>query len=205
MTNRNKDEADRLIEDFLIDNPNPMTSDWKRLIDAHPQHAGAIADAALAHGGPEEANEAGTQLQFNDLLFNATISRVLNLVHQTPSPLLDAAQKKVAEIQGPAAKKVAVEIGIGPYASLLSGILVGRTLAPRRILAALGRRLDVPMAALAELFKRSFAMSEVPAFKSLDDQPRLMTQPSTWEHAVQAMNLPTKETQRLLQLTDDEE
>lgn len=202
MTNRNKDEAARLVEDFLIDNPNPQTSDWKRLIDAYPQHAGAIADAALAHSG---ADDVGIQLPFNEALFNSTVSRVLNLVHQTPSPLLDAAQKKVGEIQGPAAKKVAVEIGIGPYASLLSGILVGRTLAPRRILAALGRRLDVPVAALAEVFRRSFATAEVPAFKSPDGQPRLMTRPSPWEQAVQAMNLPKEETQRLLQMADNEE
>lgn len=202
MTNRNSDEAERLVEDFLIDNPIPQTSDWKRLIDTYPQHAAAIADAALAHGG---ADEVGIQPPFNEALFNSTVSRVLNLVHQTPSPLLDAAHKKVGEIQGPAAKKVAVEIGIGPYASLLSGILVGRTLAPRRILTSLGRRLDVPTVALAELFRRSFAMLEVPAFKSPDGQPRMMTQPSTWEQAVQAMNLPSEESQRLLRLADDEE
>jgi hypothetical protein len=186
----------------LIDNPNPQTGDWKRLIDANPQQAAAIADAALINSG---ADEADIVVPFNEVLFNSTVSRVLDLVHQTPSPLLDTAQRKVGEIQGPAVRKVAVEIGIGPYASLLSGILVGRTLAPRRILAALGTRLNVSTAALAELFRRSFAMSEVPAFKSPDGQPRMMTQPSTWEQAVQAMNLQPEETQRLMQLADDEE
>lgn len=203
MTKRNQDEAARLVEDFLIDSPNPQTSDWKRLIDAHPQHAAAIADAALAHA--EDAGEADTPMPFNEALFNSTISRVLNLVHQTPSPLLEEAQKKVAEIQGPTTKKVAVEIGIGPYGSLLSGVLVGRTVAPHRILAALGRQLNVSMSALAESFRRNFAVSEVPAFKAPDGQPRLMTQPSTWEQAVRAMNLPPEETQRLLQLSDAEE
>lgn len=204
MTNRNLDEAAGLVEDFLIEMPHPQTGDWKRLIDAHPQHAAAIADAALAHGGANEAAEGSSQLPFNDALYNATISRALNLVHQIPSPFLEAAQRRVAEIQGPAAKKVAVEIGIGPYASLLSGVLVGRTLAPSRVLAALGKRLDVPLAALSELFRRSFTMSEVPAFKSPDGQPRLMTQPSTWEQAVRAMNLPPEETERLLKLSDEE-
>ena len=203
MTNRYEDEAARLVDDFLFENPNPQTSDWKRLIDAHPQLAGAIADAALAHSGTDEAAEGGNPLPFNDALFNATISRVLNLVHQTPSPILEAAQRKVAEIQGPAAKHVAVEIGIGPYASLLSGVLVGRTLAPIRILAALGRRLDVPSVALSELFRQTFAMSEVPAFKSPDGQPRLLTQPRTWEQSVRAMNLSPEETERLLQLSDE--
>ena len=203
MTNRSNDAAVRLIEDFLVDNPSPQTSDWKRLIDAHPQHAAAIADAAFAHGGADEAAAGSTSLPFNDGLFNATISRVLNLVHTTPSPLLEQAQKKVAEIQGPAARQVAVEIGIGPYASLLSGVLVGRTLAPMRILAALGKRLDVPVAALSELFRRSFATLELPAFKSPDGQPCLMTEPSTWEQAVKAMNLSAEETERLLSLSDE--
>jgi hypothetical protein len=203
MTNRNKDEASRLIENFLIENPKPQTSDWKRLIDAHPEHAGDIADAALVYGGTDEVAE-GAQPPFNDALFNATISRVLNLVHQTPSPSLEAAQRKVAEILGPEAKKVAIEIGIGPYASLLSGVLVGRTSAPSRIIAALGRRLDVPLAALSEVFRRTFAMSEVPAFKSPDSQPRLMAKPSTWQQAVKAMKLPVEETERLLKLCDEE-
>ncbi len=204
MMKPNKDEAERLVEDFLIENPNPQTSDWKRLIDAHPQHASAIADSALAYGSADEAAEASSQLSFNDALFNATISRVLNLVHQTPSPILETAQRKVAEIQGPAVKKIALEIGIGPYASLLSGVLVGRTLAPGRILAALGRRLDVPLAALSEVFRQSFAMSEVPAFKSLNGKPKLLTQPMTWEQTVRAMNLLPDETDRLLKLSDED-
>lgn len=204
MTYQTRDEAARLIENFLIEKPNPHTSDWKRLIDMHPKYAAAIADAALARAGFEENSEAGAQQPFNDALFNATISRVLNLVHQTPSPLLEAAQQKVAEIQGPAAKKVAIEIGIGPYASLLSGILVGRTLAPRCVLDALGKRLNVSTTALLELFRRTFATSEVPAFKSPDGQPRLASQPITWEQAIQVMNLPPEETRRLLQLADNQ-
>ena len=74
MTNRYEDEAARLVEDLLSENPNPRTSDWKHLIDAHPQLAGAIADAALAHSGTDEAAEGGNPLPFNDALFNATIS-----------------------------------------------------------------------------------------------------------------------------------
>jgi hypothetical protein len=41
------DKIDRLIEEFLIENPEPKTGDWKRLIEQYPQHASAIADAAL--------------------------------------------------------------------------------------------------------------------------------------------------------------
>jgi hypothetical protein len=202
MTTLNRDEAASVIEDFLIDNPTPQTGDWKRLIDAHPQYAGAIANAALVCGSADADPGDDVERLSDDALFNATISRVLNLVHQTRSPVLAAAQQKVIAIQGPTARKVAVEIGIGPYPSLLSGILVGRTLVPSGVLAALGNRLAVPVAVLAELFARSFRQSEVPAFKAPDGQPQLLMEPLSWDCAVRALKLPPEETERLLRLSD---
>lgn len=203
MTNQTKNEADRLVEDFLIDHPSPKTSDWKTLIDAHPEHSDAIADAALAHRDSVDLEEAARDWPLNQSAFDNTISFVLNLVHQTPSLLLEDAMQRVAAIQGPAARKVAVDIGIGPYPSLLNGILVGRTLAPKRILEALAARLEVPLSTLVELFKRTFSASEVPAFKSPNGKPQLAAQPATWEQAVNALDLSPEETARLLKLSDE--
>src|SRR5882672_10048145 len=126
MNKRDMDKVDRLIEEFLIGNPQPKTADWKRLIEQYPQHAGAIADAALINHSFIESQEDGSTGAFDETLFNATISYVLNLVHQTPSASLKEAKERVAAIQGPSVKKVAEDIGIGPYASLLNGVLVGR-------------------------------------------------------------------------------
>ena len=204
-TNRpDMEEVDRLIEEFLIENPQPETGDWKRLIEEYPQHAGATADAVLINRNfvaPQTNVSAGA---FNEKLFNVTISQVLNLVHQTPGASLVEAKKRVTTIQGPSVKKIAEEIGIGPYASLLNGVLVGRTIAPIRVLRALESRLEVPILALVELFRLTFSQREVPAHKVIGGKPKLQSQPCTWEQAVKEMNLPPDETARLLSLCEED-
>lgn len=199
MTNQHKNEIGHLIENFMFDHHSPEISDWKELIDAHPEHAGAIADAAFAYYLEDVANE----WPLNQSAFNNTISMVQNLVHQTPSPVLADAKRRVVAIQGPTVKKVAIELGIGPYPSLLSGILVGRTLAPRPIIEALAARLEVPLSTLTELFRRTFFETEIPAFKSPASQPQLATKPATWEQAVNVLDLTPEEIARLLKMSDE--
>lgn len=203
MTNQYKNEVGHLIEDFLIDHPSPETSDWKALIDTHPEHARVIADAALDHQGSVNLENAAKDWPLNQSVFDNTISMVQNLVHQTPSPVLADAKRRVVAIQGPTAKKVAIELGIGPYPSLLSGILVGRTLAPKLIIEALAARLEVPLSTLTELFRRTFFETEVPAFKSPDNQPQLATKPATWEQAVNSLELTPDEAARLLKMSNE--
>lgn len=202
MTNQDKNEIGHIVEDFLIDHPSPKNNDWKALIDAHPEYAGTIADAALANRGSVELEAAARDWPLNQSAFDKTISFALNLVHQVPSPLLEEAKQRVAAIQGPTVKKVAVELDIGPYPSLLSGVLVGRTHAPKRLLKALAAKLEVSPLTLVELFKRTFSASEIPAFKSPNGKPQLAAQPSTWKQAVIALDLPPEETARLLKLSD---
>lgn len=204
MTKHSKTDAARLVEDFLSENARPNSDDWKRLIDAHPQHAGTIADAAILHGNSDATPDSTEQFQSDDEIFDATISGILSAVHRTPSAALEAAKKQVAATQGPKARQVAVDIGIGPHAALLSGILIGRTLAPAPILSALGEKLGVSIAALSEVFQRNFSSAEVPAFKSPDGQPQVMTEPWTWEQSVKALKLSDDETQRLITLSLEE-
>lgn len=203
MTNQNKNEIGHLIENIFIDHHSPETSDWKELIAAHPEHAGTVADAALAHRDSASLEDMANEWPLNQSAFNNTISMVQNLVHQTPSPILADAKRRVAAIQGPTAKTVAIELGIGPYPSLLSGILVGRTLAPKSIIEALAARLDVPLSTLTELFRRTFFETEVPAFKSPDSKPQLATKPASWEQAVNVLNLTSEETARLLKMSEE--
>jgi len=203
MTNQYKNEVGHLIKDFLIDHSSPETGDWKALIDTHPEHALVIADAALDHQYSVNLENAAKDWPLNQGAFNNTISMVQNIVHQTPSPVLADAKRRVSAIQGPTAKKVAIELGIGPYPSLLSGILVGRTFAPKSIVEALAARLEVPLSTLTELFRRTFFETEVPAFKSPDNQPQLATKPATWEQAVNSLELTPDEAARLLKMSDE--
>jgi hypothetical protein len=203
MTDQSQ-ELERLIEDFLLEHPNPVADDWRRLINRYPQHANQIADAALFRWGSDDVHgEEGDLSPTGQSAFDNTISKVLNAVHQTPSPLLTTASERVDSIRGPAVKKLAIELGIGPYGSLLSGVIVGRTVAPRRVLNALANKLQVSAESLAELFRRSFAASTVPAFKATENKPQVATQPATWEEAVRALQLDPKETARLLEFSED--
>ena len=54
MTNFDQDEASRLVEDFLIEDPHPQIEDWKRLIGMYPKYAKFIADTALAYDAPKD-------------------------------------------------------------------------------------------------------------------------------------------------------
>lgn len=80
-------------------------------------------------------------------------------MHQTSSTQLEVAQQRVKAVKTPAQKReLATKVGIGEHVSLLAGILVGRTLAPRKILAAISAALDVPGVALREVFSRFFGL-----------------------------------------------
>lgn len=201
MTNAKFDQVARLVEDFLVDNPKPNNSDWTRLIDAHPDLAADIADAMIIYSMPE-SHEVKEEVALATDVFNQTISKVLNLVHMTSSPVLEDAKKKVEAIQGPAARKVAADVGIGPYVALINGILSGRTCAPRRLLDALEEKLCVPSSALASVFQQNFATSELPAYKALNSQPQVATRPKSWETAVRELRLPPEEERRLLSLAE---
>jgi hypothetical protein len=191
-------ELDELLEEFLTANPVPSANDWKHLIDEHPKFAGAIADAALVRQGRINLDEKGAIESDGSDLFNATISQVINLVYNIPSPLLEEAKSRVEAVKGPAVKRVAQDIGLGPYPALLNGVLVGRTTAPKRILKALEAVLQVPVSALVALFGQTFLETEMPAYKASGVKPKVPLRPASWEDAVKSLNLPEGETTRLL-------
>ncbi len=125
------------------------------------------------------------------------------LVRQQVTELeLEKAQAQVLAIQGPAVRKLSVEMGLGKNSALLSGVLSGRTAAPSKVLQALSDRLHVAALALAESFRRSFDQTTVPAFKATEGKPLVNSEPLTWSAAVTSLNLGEAETQTLLELAD---
>ncbi len=201
MIHNKSSKAEELIVDFLNQHPTPTTEDWKRLIERFPQHAGAIADAAIVREAGDAADVAAEPYEFDEELATRTVSKALNKIHQTTNLNLTKAKNKVDAIRKPAQRKqAAIAVGIGPYPTLLNGILSGRTKAPSRVLDALATIFDVPRLALVELFRQQFDESAVPAFKGRGSKPKLASEPVSWEDAIRGLDLPEKETTRLLEL-----
>ena len=201
MINKKMSEAEQLIVDFLNQHPNPATQDWKQFIERFPQHAGAIADAAVVRTAGDAIDASTDPYVLDEELANRSVSKVLSKIHQTTNLNLVKAKTKVDSIQKPAErKKTAIAVGIGPYPALLNGILSGRTRAPSKVLDTLATMFDVPRLALVELFRRQFEASVVPAFKGGASKPKLAAEPASWEEAVEGLSLPEKEATRLLEL-----
>ncbi|MGO4222799.1 hypothetical protein AB4Y64_13225 [Lysobacter sp. TAF61] len=199
---RNSIHIDKVIEGLLARSGKPTREDWRALIEEHPEHLDEIVDAAILSGANLQAYDATDEAFFDKDVFDQTISKVLTLVHRMPSPVLGEVKSKIEKIQGPTVKKVATEIGIGPYPSLLSGILVGRTLPPKRVYEMLEQYLDAPVSALSEVFRRNFVQLSAPAFKATEAQPTVRTEPCSWQEAVARLNLSRSETERLMKLAE---
>jgi hypothetical protein len=203
MTNTFKVEAKYIVENFLMDYPNPNTKDWSTLIDTHPEFAQEIADAAIFHGSFNDTN-TNEDVAFDQKAYDATISQVLNHVYQTPSPSVLEANQKIEAIKGPQIKIISITIGIGPYPVLLNGILAGRILAPNSVLNSLSNFLKVPILALQQVFQSKFEQSVIPSFKSTESKPEVKTNSKSWEAAVRSLELSADETVRLLKLSDED-
>ena len=204
MTYIIKDEADILIAQFLNEHEHPTQDDWNELLNRFPQHASEIADAAMVRTAGDMADASNEEYVLNHALANRTVSKALMRIQQSHSPVLEMAQGKVNSLRGAARKEAAVKIGVGPYASLLNGVLSGRTKPPRRLLDSLSAFFEVPATALAEVFRRSFALTPVPSFKAGGTKPMIAAEPKTWEEAVREQRLSLEETARLLKLCEED-
>ncbi len=115
---------------------------------------------------------------------------------------LESAKAIVAKYSGPGARKLAEEIGLGRRGPLLTGVLSGKTAAPRALLRALSLKLKVPMSLLQQVFSEAFLSSPVPAFKAEDGKPEVRITRQTWEEAVKSLSLSDEETSALLEFAD---
>jgi hypothetical protein len=103
-------------------------------------------------------------------------------------------------VRGPGVRKLAQEVGVAPHVALLNSVLAGSVEAPKQLLVRLADKFQVSALVLAEFFRRSFAVSSVPAFKAEQGKPGVPLEPTKWPEAVRALRLSEAETSRLLQL-----
>jgi len=115
---------------------------------------------------------------------------------------LDAAKEVIGKYKGPAARKLAEDIGLGKRGPLLIGVLTGKTIAPRTVLRSLALKLKVPIPVLSQVFNNSFLTNSIPAFKADNGKPQVRLEPQTWEDAVISLSLPDDETSALLEFAD---
>ena len=194
--------ARKVIADFLVQNSQPTTEDWKRLIAQHPEYAGDIADAALLRHDAQRLVEADVAAPVNKAVYEATVSEAVNLLHTTLSPQLVELEEKISAVSGPAVRKLAVDVGLGSQIALLNSVLAGTVVAPAKVLQHLAAAFDTSVAMLAEFFKRSFDNREIPAFKAEAGKPQLADKPASWEDAVKSLNLSPEQTKALLSLDE---
>jgi hypothetical protein len=115
---------------------------------------------------------------------------------------LESAKAIVGQYKGPAARRLADDIGLGKRGPLLSGVLSGRTEAPRAVLRALSLKLKVSIPLLKQVFNDSFLATPVPAFKAEDGKPQVRLTKQSWEDAVKSLSLTDEDTSALLEFAD---
>ena len=191
-----------IIAEFLASNVDPTPADWKVLISKHPEFVAEIADVAVLRGNARHIEEPAADAPLNRAAFDATVSRAISLLYEVPSAQLADLEVKVAAVRGPGVRKLAQEIGLAPYAALVSGVLAGTIEAPGKLLERLAEKFDTSTVALVEFLRRSFVAARVPSFKSEDGKPEVALRATTWVEAVRAMKLPKDETAKLLNLAD---
>jgi hypothetical protein len=199
---RNSNAAARIIKTFRASSPTPSEQEWMALIEAHPEFAGEIADAALVERTAEHLDESDLEAPLDHGVFEAGVSRAINRLYEIPSAALSKAQEKIGAAQGTAVRTLAREVGLGAASSLLSGVLVGTIEAPRKLVGFLATKWESPSWVLLECFRRTHDAAAVPAFKAEFGKPGIATEPKSWAEAVRSLNLPELETQRLLRLQD---
>ncbi|MEM5329562.1 hypothetical protein VSR34_23640 [Paraburkholderia sp. JHI2823] len=132
-----------------------------------------------------------------------SLSRQQRLVESAATEAeLVLARAAVAGVKGPKVRRLAVDVGIGNYAPLVSGMLAGTIETPPKLLEAISAKLEVSRIALQQVLTESFEESTVPAFKSEDVKPHVHLEPQKWEDAVRSLALSDDETTRLMKFKD---
>lgn len=192
--------ARKIVAAFLADDPEPSKEQWKRLIEEHKELAGNIADAALLHARVRHLSEEDVGAPLNTEAFNASVSNAISLVYKTPSPIAAYIEQRVAEVRGPAIRKLAAELGLGAAPALLSSVLAGTVKAPKRLLDRLAGMFETTTVALQDFLFNSFQRQRIPAFKAEEGKPEIAIEPTPWADAVRASQLSPEQTEKLLEL-----
>jgi len=202
MNTKKERLANALIANLLGEYPAPTVDQWKQLIAEHPECAGEIADAAMLVADTQPLSKEDYSGSLNHSAYESTLSKMLTMLHTTPGPILKDLEKKVSDSQGAASRNLAEQMGLSAAPVLLTSVMAGSVVAPTKILKRLALRFETSVLALSELFGRTFALREIPSFKTKGNKPHVSSAPTPWKDAVQKLGLPAEQTQELLNLDD---
>ena len=115
--------------------------------------------------------------------------------------LLVSLEQRVASCKGAAIRPLLPKLQLQSYAApLISSVLAGNVRAPKTLLRRLASVFEAPESLLSTLFRRSFDLRLVPAFKAENGKPELPTAAISWAVAVKSLNLPSEQAKTLLDL-----
>lgn len=112
------------------------------------------------------------------------------------------AQAAIAGLLGPKANELANHLGLPGKRRLVNEVLVGIVRAPGVLMRDVAEYFQVSPEAMNEAVSLNFRQLAAPSFKAPNGQPRVLTEPVSWEEAVKALHLPHDEEAQLLGLGD---
>lgn len=112
------------------------------------------------------------------------------------------AQAEIAGLVGPKANELANHLGLPGKRRLVNEVLVGIVRAPGVLMRNVAEYFQVSPEAMNEAVSLNFRQLAAPSFKAPNGQPRMLTEPVSWEEAVRALRLPHDEEAQLLALGD---
>ncbi|HGM7892089.1 TPA: hypothetical protein ACKQFW_003488 [Pseudomonas aeruginosa] len=112
------------------------------------------------------------------------------------------AQAAIAGLVGPKANELASHLGLPGKRRLVNEVLVGIVRAPGVLMRNVAEYFQVSPEAMNEAVSLNFRQLAAPSFKAPNGQPRVLTEPVSWEEAVKALHLPHDEEAQLLALGD---
>lgn len=112
------------------------------------------------------------------------------------------AQAAIAGFLGPKANELANHLGLPGKRRLVNEVLVGIVRAPGVLMRNVAEYFQVSPEAMNEAVSLNFRQLAAPSFKAPNGQPRVLTEPVSWEEAVKALKLTHDEEAQLLALGD---
>ncbi|MFZ5756209.1 MAG: hypothetical protein ACOY3X_04865 [Pseudomonadota bacterium] len=180
------ESPNKLISQFSSENKNwGVLGTEQVMLRLDPSLAIRIRASAKANN--RSASEFGVLMISNGLFIKNEISEV---------------ERQISKYKGAATRRLALDVGLGAHAALLSGILVGSTQAPRKIINKLSDLFSVSEYALREYLKISCQRRIVPSFKSENGKPEVYGGAKSWREMVASLKLPAEQAEELLKLDE---
>ena len=115
---------------------------------------------------------------------------------------VERAHAAIVGIVGPQAGELADYLGLHGKRRLINEVLGGIVQAPGLLIGKIAEYLKVQKAALSQAMTTNFKEMPRPSYKAPNGQPRVLTEPVSWEEAVKSLKLPHDEEAKLLAIGD---